>query len=38
VLAAAGLIAMEETPKHLIEDHFNAKLLAEGFLELPVSR
>jgi threonine aldolase len=31
VLAAAGLIAMEETPKHLIEDHFNAKLLAEGF-------
>jgi len=30
VLAAAGLIAMEETPKLLTEDHCNAKFLAEG--------
>jgi threonine aldolase len=30
VLAAAGLIALEETPKRLFEDHCNAKFLAEG--------
>src|SRR5262249_54561035 len=30
VLAAAGLIALEEMPKRLHEDHANAKLLAEG--------
>lgn len=30
VLAAAGLIALEESPKLLLEDHANAKLLAEG--------
>jgi threonine aldolase len=30
VLAAAGLIAMEETPKRLFEDHCNARFLAEG--------
>src|SRR5207244_1599320 len=30
VLAAAGLIALEESPKLLIEDHANAKRLAEG--------
>jgi threonine aldolase len=30
VLAAAGLIALEETPKRLPEDHCNAKFLAEG--------
>ena len=30
VLAAAGLIALEESPKRLPEDHANAKLLAEG--------
>jgi len=35
VLAAAGLIALEESPKHLPEDHANAKLLAEGLAELP---
>ena len=34
VLAAAGLIALEESPKALIEDHANAKLLAEGVAEL----
>jgi threonine aldolase len=34
VLAAAGLIAIEESPKVLIEDHANAKRLAEGLAEL----
>ncbi|MDX6404147.1 MAG: threonine aldolase [Blastocatellia bacterium] len=35
VLAAAGLIALEESPEGLPEDHANAKLLAEGLAELP---
>jgi threonine aldolase len=35
VLAAAGLIALDESPKGLPEDHANAKLLAEGLAELP---
>ena len=35
VLAAAGLIALEETPKRLHEDHDNARLLAEGLAGLP---
>lgn len=35
VLAAAGLIALEESPKGLPEDHRNAKLLAAGLAELP---
>ncbi len=35
VLAAAGLIALEETPKHLHEDHENARRLAEGLAEFP---
>lgn len=34
VLAAAGLIAIEESPKLLIEDHANAKRLAEDLAEL----
>src|SRR5256714_726053 len=34
VLAAAGLIALEESPKGLAEDHVNAKLLAEGLAAL----
>jgi threonine aldolase len=34
VLAAAGLIALEEMPKRLGEDHANAKLLAESMAEL----
>ncbi len=34
VLAAAGLIALEESPKVLIEDHANAKRLAMGLAEL----
>jgi threonine aldolase len=35
VLAAAGLVALEETPKRLHEDHENARRLAEGLAELP---
>jgi threonine aldolase len=34
VLAAAGLIALEETPKTLHIDHENAKQLAEGLANL----
>jgi len=34
VLAAAGLIALEEGPKRLHEDHANAKLLAQGLAKL----
>ena len=34
VLAAAGLIALEEMPKRLHEDHANAKLLAERLANL----
>ena len=35
VLAAAGLVALEETPARLAEDHANARRLAEGVAELP---
>ncbi|MFB3827075.1 MAG: low specificity L-threonine aldolase [Bryobacteraceae bacterium] len=35
VLAAAGLIALEETPRRLPEDHANARFLAEGLANLP---
>ena len=35
VLAAAGLIALEETPKRLHEDHDNARRLAVGLAGLP---
>ena len=34
ILAAAGLIALEETPKRLGEDHCNAKFLAEGLARI----
>ena len=34
VLAAAGLIALEEMPKRLHEDHANAKLLAKALAEV----
>lgn len=34
VLAAAGLIALEEGPKRLREDHANARLLAEALCNL----
>jgi threonine aldolase len=35
VLAAAGLIALDEMTHRLAEDHANARLLAEGLAELP---
>jgi len=35
VLAAAGLIALEESPKRLHIDHENARFLAEGLAQLP---
>jgi threonine aldolase len=35
ILAAAGLIALEEGPKRLHEDHANARLLAEKIAETP---
>jgi threonine aldolase len=35
ILAAAGLIALEEMPQRLEEDHVKAKLLAEGIAKLP---
>ncbi|MFN6962751.1 MAG: threonine aldolase family protein [Pyrinomonadaceae bacterium] len=35
IVAAAGLIALEESPKRLHEDHANARRLAEGIAELP---
>ncbi len=35
VLAAAGLIALEESPKTLHRDHENARHLAEGLAQIP---
>ena len=35
ILAAAGLIALEDGPKRLHEDHENARALAEGVAEIP---
>ena len=35
VLAAAGLIALEESPKRLHIDHENARRLAQGIAEIP---
>ena len=35
VLAAAGLIALEEMPARLTEDHANARLIADGLAGLP---
>ncbi|MBZ5670514.1 MAG: low specificity L-threonine aldolase [Acidobacteriia bacterium] len=35
VLAAAGLMALEEGPKSLPIDHANAKFLAQGLTEIP---
>jgi threonine aldolase len=35
VLAAAGLIALEDTPQRLPEDHANARFLAEGLARIP---
>lgn len=35
ILAAAGLIALEEMPARLKEDHANARRIAEGMAKLP---
>jgi threonine aldolase len=35
ILAAAGLLALEESPRLLSEDHANARLLARGFAAIP---
>ncbi|NNE65765.1 MAG: low specificity L-threonine aldolase [Pyrinomonadaceae bacterium] len=35
VLAAAGIVAIEESPEKLVVDHSNAKRLAEACAELP---
>jgi len=35
ILAAAGLIALEQGPAKLATDHANAKLLAQGLAEIP---
>ena len=35
ILAAAGLIALEDGPKRLHEDHDNARALASGVAEIP---
>ena len=35
VLAAAGLVALEESPRRLAEDHGNAKRLARGIALMP---
>jgi threonine aldolase len=35
ILAAAGLIALEQGPQKLAQDHANAKFLAEGLARIP---
>jgi threonine aldolase len=35
ILAAAGLIALEQGPRKLAQDHANAKFLAEGLARIP---
>ena len=35
ILAAAGLVALEETPPHLHVDHENARFLAQGMADIP---
>jgi threonine aldolase len=35
VLAAAGLVALEDSPKILYRDHENARYLAEGLAQIP---
>jgi threonine aldolase len=35
VLAAAGLVALDETPPKLADDHCNARFLAEGLSRVP---
>jgi threonine aldolase len=38
VIAAAGLVALEKSPKRLHVDHENARRLAEGIAEIPTLR
>jgi threonine aldolase len=35
ILAAAGMVALQTMPQRLIEDHRNARALAEGLAEMP---
>ena len=35
ILAAAGLVALEESPTKLVTDHANARFLAEGLARIP---
>jgi threonine aldolase len=35
ILAAAGLVALDTMTERLVEDHDNARLLAEGIAEMP---
>lgn len=35
ILAAAGLIALEDGPRHLEQDHENAKFIADGLAKIP---
>ena len=35
VIAAAGIVALDETPPLMAQDHANARLLAERIIELP---
>jgi threonine aldolase len=35
VLAAAGMVALDETPPKLVDDHANARFLAEGLSRIP---
>jgi len=35
ILAAAGLIALEQGPQKLAQDHANAKFMAEGLAQIP---
>ena len=35
ILAAAGLIALEDGPQHLASDHANARFLAESLAQIP---
>jgi threonine aldolase len=35
ILAAAGIIALQQGPQKLKQDHVNARLLAEGLAQIP---
>src|SRR3954462_15477160 len=38
IVAAAGLYALDHNVERLVEDHENARMLAEGIAELPGAR